>query len=177
MIGLKKEEIIGLKALKEKGEWCWLYSEAKHCVLNCFNRVWLFLILWIVAHQVPMSMGFSGVDCYALLQGIFLSQGSNPHLLCLLPWQSGSLPLAPPGKQNIRLNDSSWFRTYCSFNCNLLSIHSDPRVRPSTFTYIISAHLAWGQEDGVCTLSDVQILLQRSHPHPEFKSQQVCVSS
>ena len=32
------------------------------------------------------------------LQGIFLSQGSNPHLLCLLHWQSGSLPLAPAGK-------------------------------------------------------------------------------
>ena len=35
---------------------------------------------------------------YFLLQGIFLSQGSNPHLLHLLHWQAGSLPLAPPGK-------------------------------------------------------------------------------
>ena len=26
-------------------------------------------------------------------QGIFLTQGSNPHLLCLLHWQVGSLPL------------------------------------------------------------------------------------
>ena len=33
-----------------------------------------------------------------LLQGIFPSQGSNPCLLCLLHWQAGSLPLAPPGK-------------------------------------------------------------------------------
>ena len=32
-----------------------------------------------------------------LFQGIFLTQGSNPHLLCLLHWQAGSLPLAPPG--------------------------------------------------------------------------------
>ena len=29
-----------------------------------------------------------------LLQGIFLTQGSNPHLLCLLHWQAGSLPLS-----------------------------------------------------------------------------------
>ena len=36
--------------------------------------------------------------CHALLQRIFLTQGSNPHLLCLLHWQAGSLPLAPPGK-------------------------------------------------------------------------------
>ena len=40
----------------------------------------------------------TGVGCHALLQEIFLSQGSNPHLLCLLHWQVGSLPLAPPGK-------------------------------------------------------------------------------
>ena len=37
-------------------------------------------------------------SCHALLQGIFLTQGSNPHLLCLLCWQVGSLPIAPPGK-------------------------------------------------------------------------------
>ena len=39
-----------------------------------------------------------GVGCHVLLQEIFPSQGSNPHLLCLLNWQMGSLPLAPPGK-------------------------------------------------------------------------------
>ena len=40
-----------------------------------------------------------------LLQGIFLTQGSNPCLLGLLHWQVGSLPPVPPGK-------SPW---YCSF--------------------------------------------------------------
>ena len=30
--------------------------------------------------------------------GIFLTQGSNPRLLCLLHRQAGSLPQAPPGK-------------------------------------------------------------------------------
>ena len=39
----------------------------------------------------------TGVGCYFLLQGIFLTQGSNPWLLGLLHWQAGSLPLAPPG--------------------------------------------------------------------------------
>ena len=38
-----------------------------------------------------------GVDCHGFLQGIFPTQGSNPHLLCLLHWQAGSLPLAPRG--------------------------------------------------------------------------------
>ena len=40
----------------------------------------------------------TGVDCHFLLQGIFLTQGSNPCLLCLLYWQADSLLLAPPGK-------------------------------------------------------------------------------
>ena len=29
----------------------------------------------------------TGVSCHFLLQGIFLTWGSNPHLLCLLHWQ------------------------------------------------------------------------------------------
>ena len=49
---------------------------------------------WTVACQAPMSMGFpgknTGVGCHFLLQGIFLTQGSNPHLLCLLHWQASS---------------------------------------------------------------------------------------
>ena len=36
--------------------------------------------------------------CHALLQRIFLNQGLNPHLFCLLHWQPSSLPLAPHGK-------------------------------------------------------------------------------
>ena len=40
----------------------------------------------------------TGVGCYTLLQGIFLTQGLNPHLLCLLHWQVDFLPTEPPGK-------------------------------------------------------------------------------
>ena len=39
-----------------------------------------------------------GVGSHALLQGIFPTQGSNPRLPCLLHWQAGSLPPAPPQK-------------------------------------------------------------------------------
>ena len=38
------------------------------------------------------------VGCHAHLQGIFLTQGWNPHLLHLLHCQGDSLPLGPPGK-------------------------------------------------------------------------------
>ena len=40
----------------------------------------------------------TGMGRHSLLQGIFPTQGSNPHLLHLLHWQAGSLPLTPPGK-------------------------------------------------------------------------------
>ena len=29
------------------------------CVLSCFSHVWLFVMLWTVACQAPLSMGFS----------------------------------------------------------------------------------------------------------------------
>ena len=55
-----------------------------------------------VAHQAPLSMGFSRQEYWSmlpsLLQRIFPTQGSNPCLLGLLHWQAGSLPLVPPGK-------------------------------------------------------------------------------
>ena len=35
----------------------------------------------------------TGMGCQFLLQGIFLTQGLNPCLLCLLHWQADSLPL------------------------------------------------------------------------------------
>ena len=46
----------------------------------------------------------TGVGCHGLLQGIFPTQGSNPHLLNLLHWQVGSLPLASSGKPILYLN-------------------------------------------------------------------------
>ena len=39
-----------------------------------------------------------GVGCHFLLQGIFLTQGSNLHLPCLLHWQAVSLPVSHLGK-------------------------------------------------------------------------------
>ena len=47
-----------------------------------------FVSLWTVACQAALSLGFSskntGVGCHALFQGIFLTPGLNPRLLCLL---------------------------------------------------------------------------------------------
>ena len=43
----------------------------------------------------------AGVGCPALLQGNLPYQEPNLHLLCLLHWQVGSLPLAQPGKSQV----------------------------------------------------------------------------
>ena len=53
----------------------------------------------------------TGVGCRALLQGIFLTQGSNLHLLHLLHWQAGSLPLAPPGKPPKGFRNGSYVKS------------------------------------------------------------------
>ena len=80
-------------------------AETEHPVHACLFshcRVQLLATPRAVACQAPLSMGFprkdTGVGCHALLQGIFPTQGSYPHLLHLLHWQVDSLPPAPPGQ-------------------------------------------------------------------------------
>ena len=64
----------------------------------------------------------TGVGCHALLQGIFLTQGLNPHLLHLLHWQADSLPLSHQGSP-ISSSDhwfSGWwglFAVFCKCLC------------------------------------------------------------
>ena len=75
---------------------------------------------WPKACQVPLSVGFSKQEyrrgLHALLQGTFLTQGWNLHLLHPLHWQSGFffLPLAPLGKPN----------EFCSRGLQILVIRS-----------------------------------------------------
>ena len=75
------------------------------CVLSRFSQVQLFVILWSIASQAPLSVGSPVLQAGILewvvipsLQGIFPTQGQNTCLLHLLHWQESSLPLAPPGK-------------------------------------------------------------------------------
>ena len=71
-------------------------------MLSHFSHDRLFVTLWIVDGQAPLSMGFSRQGHWSelppLLQRTFPTQGSNWHFLCLLHWTAGSLPLVPPGK-------------------------------------------------------------------------------
>ena len=84
-----------------------LYPWVCVCVLSCFSCVRLFSMLWTIAHQASLSMGFfrqeywSGLPCPS--PGIIPTQGLSLSLLCLLHWQAGSLLLASPEKPNIAI--------------------------------------------------------------------------
>ena len=75
------------------------------------------------AHRALLSTGSpgrnTGVGCHALLQGIFLTQGSNLCLSHLLRWQVGSLLLAPRGKP-LLVDFDSLFTVLSSFPPELL---------------------------------------------------------
>ena len=73
------------------------------CELSLFSHVWLIATPWTVAHQAPLFVRILQariLEWVVLLQGIFLTQGSN-LCLSLLYWQAESLPLVPPGKSII----------------------------------------------------------------------------
>ena len=73
-------------------------------MLSSFSHIQLCVTLWTLCS--PLGSSVHGIIQARILKwvampfsrGIFLTQGLNLHLLCLLHWQVGSLPLAPPGK-------------------------------------------------------------------------------
>ena len=67
--------------------------------LSC---VWLFVTPWMQPARLLCPWDFPSkntrVGCHALLQGIFPTQGLNPHLLGLLQLAGGFFATEPPGK-------------------------------------------------------------------------------
>ena len=66
-----------------------------YAMLSC---VWLFVTPCTIAHQDPLSMEFCRQEYWNRLPfpppgALFLTQGLNLSLLCLLHWQADSLPL------------------------------------------------------------------------------------
>ena len=62
-------------------------------------------------------MEFSRQEYHFLLQGIFLTQRLNPHLLHLLHWQTGSLPEETKGSSYY----AEWVLMNFQFHINLLT--------------------------------------------------------
>ena len=73
------------------------------CVLNGFSRIQLLADCSLPDSSVHGILQARILEWVSIPPpgdlpdpGIFLTQGLNPHFLCLLHWQVGSLPLAPP---------------------------------------------------------------------------------
>ena len=85
------------EVLEDRG---WASNAHAMCLLSCFGRVQLCDSMDCrppsssVCGILPGKN--TGVGCHFLLQGIFLTQGLNLHLLCLLHWKADSLQLVPP---------------------------------------------------------------------------------
>ena len=73
------------------------------CVCKSFSCIWPFATPWTVAHQAPLSTGFSTQEYWS--PGDLPNPGSNPHLLYLLCLQEDSLPLVPHGKPYIYVHN------------------------------------------------------------------------
>ena len=77
-------------------------------VLSHFSPVQLFVTPWTVAHQAPLSVGFSkqeywsGLPCP--LPGDFPDTGIKPRSPTL---QANSLPSEPPGKPEVKY--TAWY--------------------------------------------------------------------
>ena len=112
---------LGPRSLDSKGYVLWFHPSNKR-VLSCLLTGCVLshsvmsdsVTLWTIVCQVPhlwASPGKNtGVGCLAFLQGIFLIQRYKLCLVYLLHRQTGSLPLALPGKP-LFLLQNSWTKS------------------------------------------------------------------
>ena len=93
-----------------------------HVTLPCGKKLhWCLTLCHPINHSLPSSFvhgnspsNKTGVGCHTLLQGIFPTQGSNPHVLSRMHWQVGSLPLVPPEKPHSALVLYKYGITVCA---------------------------------------------------------------
>ena len=63
------------------GRWFFLYhSSSLGCMLSCFSHVQLFVTPWTIAHQAPLSMGFSKKECWNVLPFLLLAYLPDPRI-------------------------------------------------------------------------------------------------
>ena len=80
------------------------------CMLSCFSRVQLFATPCTVAHQAPLSMGFSRLEHWSGLPCPSPGNPPDPGIKPVSPaLQVDSLPSEPPGK----CINSFWKKSYC----------------------------------------------------------------
>ena len=124
------EKISGL-FLEENRLWSWVGKGNVDFIMKYTSTLWFRSAVfsmhacWVESDSVTLDYSLpgsscpwnspseiTGMDCHALFQGIFLTQGWNPGLWSLLHWQVGFIPLAPPGKP---LSSMAAFKFSCTW--------------------------------------------------------------
>ena len=88
-----------IMSLRSEPSFCWTLPPSSH-VLSCFSRVQFYVTPWTVAHQCPLSMGFSrqaywsGLPCPP--PGHLPDVGIEPVFLMSPALTGGSLPFIHP---------------------------------------------------------------------------------
>ena len=115
------------------------------CVLSCFSRVWFFAALWTIAHQAPLSKGFSRQEYWSGLPfpspGDLSNPGIEPTSLTSPALEADSLPLAPPGKPSycVLINKSP-----IDLVRNVVILNTMFQVAHELFSSHCNWEMAWG---------------------------------
>lgn len=114
-------------------------SSARQYVLSRFSHVWLFAMLWTVAHQFPLSMGFYKQEQWSGLLCALLGDLPHPGIETM-HWQAGSLPLTLPVKPTRRQREKA-NSLFLFWSCNIhLILPSDVKTPVSRATGLWHLH-------------------------------------
>ena len=104
------------------------------CVLSHFSHVWIFVTLWTITCQAPLSLGFSRqeiLEWVAMPSSRGSSQPRDRTSMLHLYLQAGALPLAPPGKLSINVNCYYYCHNDCYYFLNTKAfITENKRKKP-----------------------------------------------
>ena len=101
-INFNQDPLVYRDIRKWEMQWKQSFSTLLVYMLSCLSHFPLFVTLWTVAHQVPLSMGFSRQESWSELPcpppGDLPDSGTEPLFLMPPILVGGLLPLVPPGK-------------------------------------------------------------------------------
>ena len=107
-----------------------IYHLVKY-VLSCFSGVRFFVAPWTVAHQAPLSMGFSRQEHWSGLPCPPPGDLPDPEME---PWspalQAGSFLSEPPGKPTLPVSRSLILASAICLKCKCCHVSPAPWVEP-----------------------------------------------
>ena len=117
------------------------------------SHIWVFAILWSVACQPPLSMGFSGQEYQSVLS--CPPPGGLPDLgiedtLYLLPLQAGSLLLVSPGKPSRDDGSLKYFKHHLGHEYMVVSVDYCSLVALKTWGHLCISHVCLEEENALC---------------------------